>query len=98
MKRNVQREFRFDAPESETLCMDKSSHRGNRETSEVPCGDHLPMERSEKATSRTADMYVTEESDGTNQRGQDSLICGSRVVSLSKSKGSGLVEFRNAGC
>ena len=64
MKRNVQREFRFDASESETLCMDRSSHRGNRETSVVPCGDHLPLGRSEKATSRTADTHITEESDG----------------------------------
>ena len=63
MKRNVQREFRFDASESETLCMDRSSHRGNRETSVVPCGDHSPMGRSEKATSRTADTHAAEESD-----------------------------------
>ena len=63
MKRNVQREFRFDAWESETLRMDGSSHRGNRETSVVPCGDYSPMGRSEKATSRTADMHDTEESD-----------------------------------
>jgi hypothetical protein len=63
MKRHEQREFRFDASESETLRMDESSLCGNRETSMVPCGDHLPLGRSEKATSRTADMHVTEESD-----------------------------------
>lgn len=64
MKRHEQREFRFDASESETLGMDGSSLRGNRETSAVPCGDHRPMGRSDKATSRTADMYAAEESDG----------------------------------
>ena len=63
MKRHEQREFRFDASESETLRMDGSSLRGNRETSVIPCGDHSPMGRSEKATSRTVDMHVTEESD-----------------------------------
>ena len=57
------REFLFDAPESETLCMDGNSHRGNRETSVVPCGDTSPMGRSEKAHGQSSDMYVTEESD-----------------------------------
>ena len=61
---NVQREFLFDATESETLRMDSSSHCGNRETSAVPCGNSLPMGRSDKATSRTADMHAAEESDG----------------------------------
>ena len=67
MKRHEQREFRFDASESETLRMDGSSHRGNRSAeggSVVPCGDHLPLGRSDKATSRTADMHAAEESDG----------------------------------
>ena len=64
MKRYVQREFRFDASESETLRMDGSSHRGNRETSAVPCGVHTPSGRSDKATSRTADRHAAEESDG----------------------------------
>ena len=63
MKQHEQREFRFDASESETLRMDGSSLCGNRETSLVPCGDHSPMGRSEKATSRTADMHAAEESD-----------------------------------
>ena len=63
MKRYVQREFRFDASESQTLCTDGNALRGNRETSMVPCGDHLPLGRSEKATSRTADMHAVEESD-----------------------------------
>jgi group II intron reverse transcriptase/maturase len=44
--------------------MDGSSPRGNRETSVVPCGDHLPLGRSDKATSQTADMHAAEESDG----------------------------------
>ena len=63
MKRYVKRESRFDAPESETLCMDRSFLRGNRETSLVPCGDHSPMGRSDKAGCHTADMHATEESD-----------------------------------
>lgn len=41
MKRYVQREFRFDASESETLCMDRSSLSGNREISEVPPSNHM---------------------------------------------------------
>ena len=49
MKRDVNREFRFDTSESKTLCMDVSSYRGNRETSVVPCGELSPMGRSEKA-------------------------------------------------
>jgi hypothetical protein len=63
MKRNVQREFRFDASESKTLCMDGSSYRGNREISAVPSGDHLPTGRSEKAVGRTSDMHAAEKSD-----------------------------------
>ena len=61
---SVQREFLFDATESQTLRMDSSSHCGNRETSVVPCGEPSPMGRSDKATSRTADMHAAEESDG----------------------------------
>ena len=60
---SVQREFLFDATESQTLRMDSSSHCGNRETSAVPCGEVSPMGRSDKATSRTADMHAAEESD-----------------------------------
>ncbi len=60
----VKREFLFDATESQTLRMDPSSHCGNRETSVVPCGEVSSRGRLEKATSRTADMHVTEESDG----------------------------------
>ena len=63
MKRYVQREFRFDASESKTLCTDESSRRGNREISVVPCGDHSPMGRSGKAEGRTADMHAAEKSD-----------------------------------
>ncbi len=63
MKRNVQHEFRFDFSESEALCMDGSSLCGNRETSMFPCGEHSPMGRLVKATSRTANVYVTEEPD-----------------------------------
>ena len=63
MKMSVQREFLFDATESQTLCMDSNSHCGNRETSAVPCGKRLPLGRSDKATSRTADMHAAEESD-----------------------------------
>ena len=62
MKRYVKRESRFDAPESETLCMDRSFLRGNREASLVPCGDHSPIGRSAKARCHTADMHATEES------------------------------------
>ena len=36
MQRDVQRKFRFDASESETLRRGRSSFRGNRETSAVP--------------------------------------------------------------
>ena len=61
---SVQREFLFDATESQTLRMDSSSHCGNRETSVVPCGEVSPMGRSDKATSRTADTHAAEESDG----------------------------------
>jgi hypothetical protein len=60
MKRHEQREFRFDASESETLRMDGSSLCGNRETSVVPRGVHTPLGRSDKATSRTADMHAAE--------------------------------------
>ena len=63
MKRNAKREFRFDAPESKTLCMDRRFLRGNRETSVVPCGDPSPMGRSDKARCHTADMHANEESD-----------------------------------
>ena len=62
-RRSGSREFLFDATESETLCMDGHSHRGNRETSVVPCGDTSPMGRSEKAHGQPSGMYVTEESD-----------------------------------
>ena len=61
---SVQREFLFDATESQTLRMESSSHRGNRETSAVPCGGWSPRGRTDKATSRTADMHAAEESDG----------------------------------
>ena len=40
-RRSVPREFLFDATESETLCMDGISHRGNRETSVIPCGEYV---------------------------------------------------------
>ncbi len=61
---SVQREFLFDATESQTLRMDSSSHCGNQETSVVPCGEVSPRGRSDKATIRTADMHAAEESDG----------------------------------
>lgn len=63
MKRDVQREFRFDTSESKNLRTDVSSYRGNRETSEVPCDDHSSMGRSEKAVGQTADKNASEESD-----------------------------------
>jgi hypothetical protein len=63
MKRHVYREYRFDASESKTLCMDGSSHRGNREISAVSSGDLSPTGRSEKAVGRTADMHAAEKSD-----------------------------------
>ena len=62
-RRSGSREFLFDATESETLCMDGHSHRGNRETSMIPCGDTSPMGRSEKAHGQPSGMYATEESD-----------------------------------
>ena len=37
------------AAESETLCMCGTFQHGNRETSVIPCGELLPMGRSEKA-------------------------------------------------
>ena len=88
MKRNVQREFRFDASESETLRMDRSSHRGNRETSVVPCGDYAPMGRSEKATSRTADMDVTEESDDLVEPAKRANKAGTPAAESVEERGS----------
>ncbi len=63
MKRYVQREFRFDASESETLCMDGSSLSGNREISEAPPSNHMLEGRLAKVNDQTADMYAAEKSD-----------------------------------
>ena len=63
MKRNVQREFRFDASESETLRMDGSSHRGNRETSVVPCGEIFVDGTVGEGVCRISNMDATKESD-----------------------------------
>lgn len=63
MKRYVQREFRFDASESETLCMDRSSLSGNREISEVPPSNHMLEGRLAKVNDQTAHMYAAEKSD-----------------------------------
>ena len=70
-RRSVLREFLFDATESETLCMDGNSHRGNRETSVAPVG-HKPAGRSEKASCRAFDMHAAEESD-------DPIVPGKRT-------------------
>jgi RNA-directed DNA polymerase len=64
MKRYVQREFCFDASESETLCMDGSSLSGNREISEAPPSNHRLEGRLAKVKDHTADMYAAEKSDG----------------------------------
>ena len=63
-RRSALREFLFDATESETLCMDGNSHRGNRETSVVPCGDCLADGTVGEGSQPTSGMHVTEESDG----------------------------------
>ena len=52
-----------DAAESETLRMRGNSLHGNRETLETP-SPKVGEGRSEKALCRTADMYVSRESDG----------------------------------
>ena len=52
-----------DAAESETLRMRGNSLHGNRETLETP-SPKVGKGRSEKALCRTADMYVSRESDG----------------------------------
>ena len=88
MKRHVQREFRFDASESETLCMDGNSFRGNRETSVVPNGDHSPEGRSEKATSRTADMHAVEESDDLIVPAKRANKAGTPVAESVEGRGS----------
>ncbi len=62
-RRSVLRKFLFDATESETLCMDGNSHRGNRETSVIPCGKCLADGTVGEGPQPTSDMYVTEESD-----------------------------------
>src|SRR5271165_6281145 len=51
----------MDAAESKTLCMRGNSLHGNRETLETPAPPGAG--RSEKVR-RTADMYVSRESDG----------------------------------
>ena len=56
------RELSFDTPESKTYGMCENSLHGNRETPQTP--HRIDEGRSEKATSRTADMYVSGESDG----------------------------------
>jgi hypothetical protein len=67
----MKREPTEDATESKTLRMDGHSPRGNRETSAAPAG-HQPAGRSEKASCRTSDMHVAEESD-------DSIVPGKRT-------------------
>ena len=94
MKMSVQREFLFDATESQTLRMDSSSHCGNRETSAVPCGKRLPMGRSGKATSRTADMHAAEESDGlvvpAKRANNTGTPAAERVEGRGSAKGNGI--------
>jgi hypothetical protein len=72
MKQYVKCECCFDASESETLCMVRSSHRGNR-AAEGGCmrlrrlGSSLRQSVADgtvgKGYNRTADMTATEESD-----------------------------------
>src|SRR3972149_12045061 len=59
---SVSREWLTDAAESETLSMRGNSMRGNRETLETPTPDGGGG-RSEKAEGRTADRYVSGESE-----------------------------------
>lgn len=71
-KRSVQREFLFDAPESETLRMGGNSHHGNRETSPAsavptrgPAANREPAaDGAAKAPCRKAATHASEESDG----------------------------------
>ena len=60
---SVSREWLTDAAESETLSLRGNSMGGNRETLETPTPDGGGG-RSEKAKCRTADRYVSGESDG----------------------------------
>ena len=68
---NVQREYVFDATESQTLRMDRHLPRGNRETSAAPVGQSAAG-RSEKAPCRASDMHAAEESD-------DPIVPGKRT-------------------
>lgn len=63
MKRHVQREFLFDASESQTSCTNSNSNHGNRESSGVPSGVHTPLGRAQKSESSTNAMHVPEQSD-----------------------------------
>ena len=59
----ARRESCSSPAESKTLCMRENSLRGNREVPSVPIADGA-MGRSEKAQSRTSDMYADGKSDG----------------------------------
>ena len=87
MKRYVQREFRFDASESENLCMDGSSLSGNREISEVPQSNLLEG-RWAKANSRTAHMYAFEKSDDLVAPSKRANKAGTPVAESVEERGS----------
>ena len=86
-RRSVLREFLFDATESETLCMDGNSHRGNRETSVAPVG-HKPAGRSEKASCRAFDMHAAEESDDPIVPGKRTNKTGTPAAESVEERGS----------
>ena len=87
MKRYVQREFRFDASESETLCMDGSSLRGNREISGAPPSSVLEG-RWAKVNDRTADMHAAEKSDDLVVPSKRANKAGTPVAESVEERGS----------
>lgn len=94
MKRSVQREFCFDAPESKTLSTSGISLHGNRETPQTPTtqSGSLPVGgggRSEKVVDRTSDMYVCGESD-------DSIVPEKRTNKASPTVATESVEGRGS--
>ena len=86
-RRSVLREFLFDATESETLCMGGHSHRGNRETSVVPCGQVADGTVGE-GHSQPSGMYVAEESDGLVVPGKRANNAGTLAAEPVEERGS----------
>ena len=62
-QRNQDRELTDGATESQTLRMNGHLPRGNREASEVPCGEFLAVGTVGEGVSRTSNMHAAEESD-----------------------------------